>query len=576
MPEIQSGETSLPGAEPPASEPAIPVESQTAPARAGFNPDYLLVGLFAALAHGFILLSDGIAWDDWLWINPADRSVNVARLVAAGREMGTVPLHAVYISLIRLVDYRVLVFCSVLTTAMLLYRIGRKSGLVSRAEAVFIAAISVVYPAYQTWPLMSTANYVFYYAIFLLGVLFVLEYETATRRGRWLLRAAALLGFLVSFGLNSLLAFYFGFLLFWLVWAQRRDGLGIGRTLVRLLTRRPDFVLLPIVYWVVKTLAFRTHGLYADYNGLSLSPARFLQTEGFLSHAVVRQLAAAVMLPVHEPVVGIFMLLLACLTYAVAGKRGPAFLEDTSRRPALLAFGIVLLFLGVIPYAVVGKGPTFDTSQGAFDHPVESTRHALLILMPVALILVGAFRLAFAWGKSRISALGLALLAPLTIVFTLQTVAGYVSWQARWVKDRAAMADLDAPAALKTASIYWVYDSTDIGVPDKYNFYEWTSMLKLAWGGESRLGIDVRLNPPESGVLGYLDSVGLLTWRYNLSEFDPKGPQARIVLRRGSAPGRDRDLVLRYLYYRFLRPTGMQDFLESVTRIEFIPGAPPN
>jgi hypothetical protein len=55
---------------------------------------------------------------------------------------------------------------------------------------------------------------------------------------------------------------------------------------------------------------------------------------------------------------------------------------------------------------------------------------------------------------------------------------------------------------------------------------------------------------------------------YNLSGFDPAGCQATLTIRRGQSTNSKFKLAGRYLFFKFLKPQLMKEFLASVTQVE--------
>lgn len=192
------------------------------------------------------------------------------------------------------------------------------------------------------------------------------------------------------------------------------------------------------------------------------------------------------------------------------------------------------------------------------------TRHALLVALPMAVILVTVVHLSLADKTGAMSKAGACFLIALVLAFTLSTIRNYVSWQARWVKDRSVMANL---AGLNSTadgiSVFWVDDQSQIGTEEHCRFYEWAFIFKIVRGDESRIGLDQKYYTPDllrSG-LRYFNR------RHNLYDFDPAGCQAILTIRRGFLSYSNTGLVARYLFYRFFHKDKLDEFLTGVTDV---------
>ena len=521
----------------------------------GIAPYFVILGS-VLFVHGLLLLNDGIYWDDWLWMNPTDRSLNWPNIAAAFNEMGFLPTNWLHLWLFGLVDYRIVVFVCIGASAILLYMICQDSEYLNRMESLVIALMSVSYPAFQTWVVLSTANYVFYYALFLLAAWLLLRAERVVGSRHAALRASGLVILFLSFNLISLLVFYFGLLAMVLFERQRLQALPWRQGLGRFALGRMDYVLMPFIFWVVRETFFPRHGLYADYTRFQLSLGTFFLNCGlFLRFAIYGQLNQALKALLEQPAFALATVLVACWIYVALKIGSTEFFENNLKPHVLLLFGIFLLGLGIFPYAAVGLGPTLHG---------WSTRHALLVGLPMGLIILGVARFCFAGAEGALRQLAFALLVVLITAFSLSTIDTYISWQARWVKDRSIITNLGTLGEFKRFSVFWIDDQYELGGEDPYDFYEWSSIFKVVSKDMSRIGLDRRYY--DANFL--TDGRRYFNDRYNLSKFDPSGCQARLLIRRGRLAYSDFKLSGRYLLYKFLWPSRMSQFLAGVTEIQ--------
>jgi len=518
---------------------------------------YLAILAAGFVAHGLLLLNDGVYWDGWL-IHTYFRVGDWGSMWACFSESGLPQLAGFHwligYSPSPVVTYKVLVFLSVVGAALLVYRIARLTGFVSRAESLFIALISLVYPAYQVTVELATAPYSVCYCLFLVACLLALRAETAERAMRLLLQGGAVVCFLLSFTINSLLAFYLGFLALLVIYTKRcHDLTGFG-AVTTVLSRRAPFLLLPVLYWVVTRQLFPAQGLYIGYNQFVVSPRVLVEVARvFVTTAVYVPIKAAVLQLLRAPLLWLPVML---LTYGLAGvvQTGERRHHRLAGSHVLLAVGLAILALGVFPYVVVGKAPA---ASGWL------TRHALLVGLPVAVLLVAISRWIDVGRRRWSSRLRFTCLGMLVALLAWSTVSSYVGWQARWAKDRSIMTNLPRLENAERISTFWIDDQLVIG-SESYRFYEWSALFSEVWGGQSRIGLDLRGYSADFCV--YYRKY--FTRRYVLDEFNPDGEQAVLRIRPGPMASSNFAMAMRYLYYRYIDKPKLPRYLSLLTHLE--------
>jgi len=527
---------------------------------------YIAIVIYALVTHGFLLLNDGVYWDGWLiytslveksWHNIHSIFFEPGAPITAYFHWAMGYLPAMIFS------YKLVAFLSITLFGILVYSICNELRLLSRIESLFIALLSVSYPAFQASIELATIPYLAYYCLFLLACFLALRSEKAHGFPHYCLRVGSLALWALSFTINSLLVFYYGFLLVLILHARYSRGISLKHVFTRFLPRRLDYVLLPLLYWVVARGFFPPHGIYSDYNQLSFSPWVMTAVyNAFVNNAVYAQLSNALKNLLNYPVFVLLILLgllWACSTPLSGSIR---FLDKKVKSYALLLFGFVLLALAIFPYAVVDKAPS---AQG------WETRHALLVALPVAIILVAITRLALGDKTGSISRLGLFFLTILLLAFTLSSINNYLSWQARWVKDQSIMENLSTLENTENVSVFWVDDQFQVGGEETYRFYEWSSIFKSVWGDESRIGLDQRAYTPDFLTQG----LRYFNDRYNLSDFDPAGCQAILTIRRGPDSSSNAGMSMRYLFCKFFCKDSLAHFLHGVTDLQVEPISTP-
>jgi hypothetical protein len=510
------------------------------------------------VAHGLLLLNDGIYWDDWL-LYPQLQRHDWPAIDALVREAGVAPINAAFLHLFGfapggVLSFKVAVFVLILAIAWLVYLIAIEAGF-NRRAAWFTAALTMAFPGFQDWVLLSTAASVFDYALFLLATFTLLRAERASGGRRLALRLASLAGFALSFGFNSLLAMYLGSLLLLLLVLLRSTSI---RDLVRSrwlygLT----LIALPIAYWEVSRRLYAPSGLYVGFNSFASRPSVVLSsTEMFVKNGIVLQMwqsLTATLQPWTWPMIA------ALVAALVLARRRMRDLSSPGRRVAIFGAGLGLASLGLamLPYILVGKFPTLH----GWD-----TRHDLLISLPLALLIVSVTTIALPAGQR--AWIGTGLVGFLVIGFAAAGAQDYAALEARWAADRAAMAQL------KTLgdggySVYWVAQ----GVPGPdgfYRFYEWSAMLGDVYGDQQRVGLDVR-----EYDASFLAQSQFFNDRYDLAGFDPHGCQADLSIVQGGGASGTGETAMSYTWYRFLQPAKLEQYLGGLVTVRVVPRPSP-
>ncbi|MCP4370153.1 MAG: hypothetical protein GY797_18870 [Deltaproteobacteria bacterium] len=520
-----------------------------------FNYHYIIIVLFSLAVHGLLLLNDGVYWDGWLvYTILIEKQWDSLYLIftQTGGPPITLYLHWLLGYFPGIVfGYKLVAFGALTTSGILVYLISNELKLLSRLDSLFIVLLSLSYPAFQVAIELINIPSIVYYCLFLLACFLALQSEKRSGVVHYLLRVCSLGIFVISFTVNSLLLFYFGFLLIWFVGVQSLLRLPPRQILFSFLPRRLDFLFLPFLYWGLHKSLFPVRGLYANYNQFRFSlPSLIANLTKFVNNAIYGQFRYTV------GAIALWLLALGILFwgYSIFKRKSGQSLRNRDKAYTLFIFGFFLLMLGMLPYILVGKSPSLH----GWD-----TRHALLVGLPMAVIIVAITHLAFPGPSDSFSKLGFLFLGVILLAFSVSTITNYISWQARWVKDRSIIVNLGQLDNVEDISVFWVDDQFPTRGGDSYRFYEWSSIFKRVWGDETRIGLDQKTRSPEF----LIDGQRYFNDRYNLLNFDPAGCQAILMIRRG-LPYTDDQLFSRYLFSRFFEPSKMNEFLAEITDIQ--------
>lgn len=536
--------------------------------------NYLIIVFCGLITHGLLLLNDGTYWEDWLWIS-ALKDKNWLIIRSVGFERGA-PIDTYFLwffSHFKNIEFahRAVAFIAILFAAGLTYAVFNKLKVLNKIDSLFVALISMIYPAFRTQMLLCTTNYLFYYMLFLSAVLLVFKSITASGFKKYALRCVSWVFFFISFSHGVFLVFFWGFVMLLILFLQDFKIGDFKRIFSNTVPRCMDYILLPFIYWAIREMFFPCplHGLYAGGYKFVISPERWFSCLArFLYNGIYGQFNAALAALVNQPALWLFVLL-AVLVWYTYFKDAAHPLEKASKtlvRPGhLFLYGLLLTGLGMFPYIATGAAPSLTGWE---------SRHSLLLALPVALIIVALARLIFSNSQKDYSLGGWIFFATLLTAFSFTIIASYIGWQGRWVKDRSVMLNLARMAGAKNYSIYWISDQYRLGGEDdplsrenNYRFYERSSMFEKTWGDETRFGYDWRY--PDRKILE--DHKQFFTKRHNLSNCDPAGRQTVLTICQGAFNGSVFSLIEHYYYCKFLRPQRMEDLLINATEVRVLP-----
>ena len=352
----------------------------------------------------------------------------------------------------------------------------------------------------------------------------------------------------------------------------------------------PAYLLLPIIFWIVKNKFWTTSSYYAEYNQIYLPWKKDYLTSIYLSvyrdffnNAIIKQFLFTLKNLLIHPIVLICVIIFALWIYK-RYKIDSQVLSDGQRASSwfMLIFGLFLLVLGIFPYSAVGLEP----EPSGWD-----ARHTILLAMPMGLIIVGLLQLQIHRNKSAdddkivLTRLGWVLFIIAILGFSQLIIKNYLALQARWIIDRSIMVNMSRIPQYERYSVFWI-DNQFSKYEEKHRFYEWAGIFKETWGNESHIGLEVNYEPADA-LHRYEKYFGE---QYILSTFNPNGCQANLTIMPGMEGTIEKFisqkkimsvgyikyldevydnfyLTTRYFYYKFLSPKKLDEFLSKVTSI---------
>lgn len=515
---------------------------------------YLSIATFAVVAWGTILLTpNALFWDDWVLAGD-----DTLRMTS---ELGLPWLGIIDIGLFApgAWTFKVIVIVSVIVIGCASYSIaGRGLGL-NRFERWLIASLIVVLPLMAPRAIVSLSHYSWSLALFMIAWYLLVRYPLPQSRRAPVVAASVLL--FASYTTGSLLPFTILPVAHLVLLTYSRET-PVLRQALRFLAQYWYVLAAPVVFWIMRTLFLQPYGLYDGYNAVgSLLQSPFYIRVGllFLSMAFIGVLAVflysalaqrprsprlrhgivVVLLGAACGFLGLYLaitrvspstrtlvvpvaLILAALVVCVVGlidtSRSRGSLPLTRAVVPLLAVGLLVLIVGMLPYLLVGKLPSFAEWE---------TRHQLLMPFGTSIILVAAVRAIGAVGLHRLARVAGA---GLVIVMLVTSIATSLTLVADWHKQMQIASALEDSLTVKDASTVVFIDSASSLNYDSrsFSFYEFNGWMTMAFGDQSRLGIE--LTNVEDVLAGSLDGLDYAASRYGFGEWTPSATNALVEI----------------------------------------------
>jgi hypothetical protein len=350
-----------------------------------FSKSAVIVVACGLVAHALLLGTDYVIWDGW-WqfadIRWAEGPVvTQTHLAEVGRPLDNAyyfPFQLVESFASRVWFSKALGALLWITTALLMVRVLKQIARVpsdaSTAVGALVASSSVfaMLGEYSLW-MYTSAVFLFWLGWAGMTVLPSCRGISAYA-GRLLLLGT----FFLSFNLNSLLVAFYSVSL--ALFALRLDSWrwpDILLSALRCVRRFPDFLVLPVVFWVWKKVFHASTGAYADYNTPSFSIGHLATAFLEMYRLMIAPLAFEMFSSPAWIVAAVFAAM--AVAWIVADKNATRRISE-GRGPVLIVVGLALFLANVFPYLAVGQVPTLFG---------WTSRNAILTPLPMAMMVVG-------------------------------------------------------------------------------------------------------------------------------------------------------------------------------------------
>ena len=521
-------------------------------------------GLFLAtlLWHGLLLTNDGTIWDSWYvlsWL----QNKNWRALHEFFDSVGMPVYGWLYRPFAFAPDivgaFMMATFLCLVAQSFCTHLIARRLGGLSSVEALCLTLLAQAMPIFTAGQDFIMFFFVAMHTLFLLGALLASFAIDSVGTKHYVLRIFSLGLFLISFYNAALLVFYGGFFLLLFFQYRRVHPLPFWRGTWMFIRCRWDFLLLPPVAWILRHRLTPQFGWYEFYNSpLENIPVIIPSLLSFLQNVVPFHLMQLSRWLLGNPSL-VMVLIIGMVGWAMLAPPTWAVKRGRTSTPLLLAFGLLLLFLAIFPFAAAGK----------IYSPVpmgEPSRYTILTGVPLAILLYGAMRLAFMRGAESSSRLIIPFTAAAVIVLGCQIPPAYIAERAEWVFSRSVLANAIKNDEIKKSSII-VLQNFGMTGQIIYGIYSFAS----AFGEPSRL---VTSQVPQNRQY-FMPSelamtlLGTTVLPNELKKINPAGQQTLVVANRNRGDLTDWQITKDYLALRYFGTAAQREaFLGGLTTLQ--------
>ncbi len=416
-------------------EPSVATVSPAVATERTPPPGWVWIVVAGILAHWLVPLTDYVLWDGWWYASDLVRTEGPSTMARLFHEVGR-PLDMMFYAPMRWLGGNPVVWSKLwssaawIGSAVAMADVLHRAGRAPKAVAVAAAVLAVTLPVFDLLGELALWMNVGAILLFWIGWVIVSRLPAMSGWPSAGARLAALSLFFVSFDLNSNLVMFYAVAVTlaclrssessWKAWGVRMAWLAI---------RHADFLAMPVIFWVWKTVFTPTNGYYATgYNQPSLNPIGL--AVGYLVMASNFLVTGVLELLSNTPWIVVSLAVGAGFAYVLRVSHWRAPTPVPMRLGlSLVAWGFFLLLAAGFPYIAVGQPLA---SEGWW------SRNCVLCGLPLGLIACGMATLINAIWLQRHSTAWLVTVAIIAALGIGATNRNYLVYQAFGAKQKAA------------------------------------------------------------------------------------------------------------------------------------------
>lgn len=481
----------------------------------------IIIILTSFLCSFFFIINSGLFWDDWTLYNAPSESINKMF------KMSGIPIFGYFHNSILwiaepILIYKLLAFVSYFIIFILFIRCLLKLDFLTSRDAYLIGIIAISLPFNFVKHILIILPYGISLLLFFIALYLVIHGLI----NKWYFRILSLTLFLISFTTNSLLVFYLIVPIFiiYQIFKEKRS-IRINKIVFIENFRYLDFYLLQVLFWVLNKTLFPVTGIYAsrNYNAITLGgiiklPLTFMEA---LDRSFFELFG---LFTIFEFIISLFLFIIVLVLIRLIpglnsnkGFNGPK--ESVYSGKKLILLGLLLVFLAILPYALVNKIPAFNDYE---------SRNQLLLPFGTAILIYYLIKKLI---KERFQ-----------IVFTLFIVSMFISITISLqylmlfdhYKQVAIINELkENPKLIESYKTLIVVDESTKYFEERKVYYAFTGLYKRATGKQDKLLI-LQSDFDRIGIEGFNERMQLKE-ALNLKDYTLSNPDGKLIISDGKA-----------------------------------------
>lgn len=435
---------------------------------------FAILFIIYLISNIFLLLNyNGIYWDDWVLYGNSFSTLNNIFIQAVGYA-GYVSsgLHYFLLNLGNgIFSYRVLTFILLFLNGIFIYKIMENLRIIPKIDIFFIVLFILVAPLYSAKIALIDFPYTFFTTIFFMAFYLL---SKNIHELNIIKRILILSLFFFSFWINSILVFY-AIVLIYIFYFMYSYEVTFFRNIYIFVKSKIDFILLPVVFFVVKSIYFVPSGIYAGYNSIKLS--KFLDLEIFYKTFELNFID-----PIIVSLSSVNLLIVILILSLIL-----LFLSNLSTRENnntqkldvyFLLIGFLTFLLGVFAYIAVGKLPS-----------LYNWASRLQVLLPLG------FSIILYYGIQILSNLlnfkeifKIFIYSVLILSFVIFNLKEQIRYNIDWMYQQSIMENFRTSYIIRDNTTFIVTNELGDKLVDgrKLGFYQLNGMAELVLGNDSR------------------------------------------------------------------------------------------
>ncbi len=516
----------------------------------------LIYSVLYVVANILMLLNQGAFWDDWTVYGSTQ--ARIAHMFYQTGGSGIVPMWTFHFLFLDVpfspMLYHCFSFFAFYFMGLIVWQILSKLNVLDSYEQLVIVFLFTFIPYYSAKMTMSCTTYSLWLFLFFIAFWCLLKFVMSSSKDKYIFRILSLFLFFISFATNSLLVFYIiPFTVILLI-----DGKYSIKSLLY-----ADFLILPIAFWIFKSIYSKPSGSYVGYNAVNRN---ILSDFPSLFNTAIHNNIYYFFAQIIEIFISSssFILFIALVIFITLGLYY-TFKQDTNQLVShvyikklllLLFIGVTIFFIGAFPYVAVSKIPNFIDFE---------SRHQLLLSLGAALSLASIILLFRTY--KIISHFMVASICSYFIIINLLFQIDYLKLH---FKQEALMKKFKNEKLLKENHTFLVDDKSKKYVETVTRHYTYIGMLHKVFGSTDKFMAeqwDFESLTKVYGIKNYMKDTGLAikAENYTISQI-----QYTLTIYPSSFQLNNTNTV-KMLYWNYFDKIKYQKILDNIISIQISP-----